>query len=193
MSEESKIPIDKQIREQNKKSIRACLANSVYFKILPKYQKVWLVNKIELGIHNSNIRESIKNFIQSYWNNQSFVHQYSTISFDVKTNLDVKSSILRNKTNKVKSYLSKGVVLYTIMKWMKTSPKKFKSKFSRNLLALDDDILTSIFETAGAINPKQLGFMNYTDLNPYLSQKYLEEIELRSKQKIKEKSTKQYT
>ena len=66
MSEESKIPIDKQIREQNKKSIRACLANSVYFKILPKYQKVWLVNKIELGIHNSNIRESIKNFIQSY-------------------------------------------------------------------------------------------------------------------------------
>lgn len=176
--------IDIEIRSQSRESLRECMINYPMFLKLTNRRQKWLINKIESSIHNANINQSITYFIQAYWNNVEFVNQYSTIAFDVKTNLDIESSILKNKPKYIQEYLPKGLCLYAL--------KMDLVETSKRLAKLDKNILNNIFKCAGAIDPSRVGFMSYIELNPYLSQKQIKDIKIRSNQKIKWRSTKQY-
>jgi len=156
-------------RQDEIKAISQCLKNYEKFSTVDESHLKGISELIEMGIYNHSVRKSRERHIPISWQDQSFVEIYSNISYNVKVNLDVKSSVNEHHSEKIKTYLA--------------------SKMYEFHVHQDDD---SISVANRIIIPESLGAVSSVELNPHINQVYLDEINLREQQGIVMKFSKMY-
>ena len=173
------------IREWQKDSFRECILNYPQILALSKNKQNAIVRKLERGCYNTNIEKSHKNHIPNYWDNSTFVEQYETICYNLKVNLDPESSInLRFKdTSKTKNYLIKRIYGNYVVEFIKENWVKTRYPMC---------IMKHIIRHIPQVKPEEVGKMNSIELNPLISQKFLQDITTRGEQKINKKFTEMY-
>jgi len=194
---------DVEIRKCQRESFMECMMNYPLFTTLPKSQQNAVVRKLERGCYNANIEKSHKNHIPNYWDNPTFVEQYETICYNAKVNLDPESSINKpqyiyeeplitddikivTKTlvkNNAQNYLISRVYNSITADFVRVIWKKTK----RN-----PKVLEQILKHWPRVRPEMVGKMNSLEMNPLISQKFIEDIIVRSKQQINTKYTTMY-
>lgn len=178
-----------EIRKIQNESIQECLENYSPFVSLPKKYQSSLIRRIERGCHNANIKKSHKNHTPNYWDNQIFVEQYETICYNVKVNLDPKSSV-NEACGEDGTFLAESVYHAVLLSYF--SDRIEDGIQETRLDFLDLDILHLIFSKLNMIQPAELGSLNSIEMNPSISKKYIEEIALREHQTIEKKYTTVY-
>lgn len=171
-------------------SIEECLLNYEPIKKLPTSQIKFLTEKIGDGIREEAIIRAAKTHVQLYWENTDFIEQYCSISYKVKTNIDVNFSSNINKPNKVREYAIKRLFNYMLQlnlyKILHVMPEIRPVTIMG--VNVSNTLINSIFSHyLPCINPSLLGKMKPDELNPLLNKHYLKHIELRKQQKIDRK------
>lgn len=177
-----------KIRNNEKKILGEICKHSEKYNLLdPNLQKK-LIDSIEISILNSAIDKSNQRGISVYWDNELFVEQYSNIGYKVKINLDINSSVNINKPEHVKNYLINNLCDFMQFKLLKTLKIKNFSYLLDKLSFNDLDLIAKYF----IIDPENVGYLNSLQLNPYINQAYIDELDFRSKQNIKIKFSTMY-
>jgi DNA-directed RNA polymerase subunit M/transcription elongation factor TFIIS len=195
----------KEIRKGELRAIRNCCINFPLFKSFNKESQKKLILAIESSILDASVDKARDRNIPVYWNSDNFIEQYSNIGYHVKINLDVNSSILINKDDKTRYYLISRLCNSVIVNYLQELHNKYVSwKEEKKILTsnivpeksflnLPPGIFGKILEFVPVINPKNVGYMNPLEFNPYINQVYIDELITREKQTIKIKFSKMYT
>lgn len=187
--------MEKNIRKSEKKSIyNGCLNYSV-FKNLDKDLRKKLVCLIESSILDATIDKTTEQNIPTYWDNKTFIEYYCSISYNIKINIDICSSINKNKTELVKNYLIDRLCNYMVSEYLKKSYVLYKKEKNTTnyLFNLSKPIFTHILSKLPVCNPVKIAYMNSRDLNPYINQEYIDDLQQRMEQKVKIKYSAMYT
>jgi DNA-directed RNA polymerase subunit M/transcription elongation factor TFIIS len=187
--------VENEIRKQEKCSIIKSCQTYILFQKLDIVLKYNLVSSIEKSILNSTIDKAYERNVPVYWNNSRFIEQYSNNAYKIKINLDIESSVNRNKDYDIKTYLISRLYNFMIVTYLKKLYNK-KSVFndskkpSFHLFDFNKTIMSKILSYIMIINPKNIG---YIELNPNINQEYINELYLRTQQNIDIRYSKMYT
>lgn len=157
-------------RQDEVRAITQCLVSYGDIAKLPESDVQYLAELIELGVYNHSVRKAQERHIQVSWQDQVFFEIYSNISYNVKVNLDIESSVNKSHNEKTQTYLASKMYEFLIH-----SHTQGDSELAPNLL-----------------NPESLGAASSVDLNPHINQAYLDEIDLRNQQGIVMKFSQMY-
>ena len=183
--------MDLKIRDIEKSAILRVCNNYDKFNLLNLSLKIKLVKLIESGILNSAIDKSRERNIQTYWDNENFIELYSNIGYTIKFNIDIESSINKNKENKVRTYLIENLYNYILIYYLKMIYKKNQNKTILHILP--DKLFQMILSYINFIDPKKIGYMSDIELNPFINQIYIDELNIRCQQTVKVKFSSMYT
>jgi DNA-directed RNA polymerase subunit M/transcription elongation factor TFIIS len=167
-------------REQERLEICSCLTNYENF-LYHKTTIVEIAKIIERSIYNTTIDKAKEKDIPNYWEEDSFIAQYSSIGHDIKINLDPVSSINLKQKEESKNYAIKCVNNYILSKLL------LLLLVEQNGL-LDEVgmyILPIIRKYMSVINPKNIAKLSPSELNPKINEPYIEHLKIRSEQTIK--------
>lgn len=152
-------------RQDEVQAIIRCLTNYDDFNKLSESDVEYVAELIELGIYNHAVHKAQERHIQVLWHDRVFFEIYSNISYNVKVNLDIESSVNKSHKEKTRTYLVSKMYEFSVHN-------------------KDHD--------HGLLNPESLGAASSVDLNPYINQAYLDEINLRNQQGIVMKFSQMY-
>lgn len=152
-------------RQDEIRAISRCLTSYGDFAKLPESDVEYVAELIELGIYNHAVHKAQERHIQVLWHDRVFFEIYSNISYNVKVNLDIESSVNKSHKEKTRTYLVFKMYEFLI----------HDSVHEQNLLS-----------------PESLGAASSVDLNPHINQAYLDEINLRNQQGIVMKFSQMY-
>lgn len=174
---------EQHVRNREKTSIMKFLSEPMFAGI-PLYIIFSTVRRIERSILNAAIARSEEKCLSTSWCSDAFIERYSCVGFSVKINLDPNSSINIARDDP-------DVRFYTITRLFNAIVCRWLGDVGLGRLShlLWDRIGTYMQQ----INPSSIGFMSPSELNPFVSKDYFDEIALRSAQKISKKFTTQYT
>jgi DNA-directed RNA polymerase subunit M/transcription elongation factor TFIIS len=141
-----------------------------------------LAQMIERSIYNAAIDKSKEKNTPTCWNSEAFVEQYSSIGYTVKINLDVHSSVNKNKDSIIGEYVAQR--LYNYMIW------QYACVVCRKVLGLT--ICPKVQNYLPHFDPRKLGYCNSQELNPLINRDYVETIILRTQQETKVKTSSMY-
>lgn len=170
------------IRRREKEAIAECLQNCSIFRGLPRVAKKLLVEWLENSCNNATFDTAVMRKLPQIWNDPRYLEIYSNIGFNLKINLDPNSSINVDQNDEIKYHVSNMVISYMIKKYCTVIGNIWDS----------DVPWEKIMQYIPSIDPREIAYLNGHEINPTRSQKYLDEIELREKQKINRKFTTQF-
>ena len=189
--------IDNEIRKNERNAIGACCKSFKLFRNLDLTLQHKLIFDLESSILDASIDSARERNIPVYWDSNEFIDQYSSIGYNVKINIDINSSVNRNKKdNFIRHYLILNLYNTVITKYLSKLYLKYnKSNKSNsiNLFNIPMSIFNYILSYIPTLNINLVGYMNSLELNPYINQIYIDALELRCKQIVKIKYSEMYT
>src|SRR5271166_3376689 len=84
-----------RITEYN--AILGCLKEYSLFDKLHSEIQLWAAKTIERSLFNAVIDKAKEKGIPTYWTEDDFISQYASLGYTLKINLDVNSSVNRDK------------------------------------------------------------------------------------------------
>lgn len=141
---------------------------------------------IESSCHNANVDKAREKNIPTFWEEETFVEQYSNIVYTVLINIDPKSSVNQDRPPippSDTSDVSEGSDVLLIHRILISSVLSCLSLPQSSI-----DILTKI----SGIDLSKIGYMSSIEFNPHINQHILDEIETRSAQVVNVKTTEMY-
>jgi DNA-directed RNA polymerase subunit M/transcription elongation factor TFIIS len=163
-------------RKAEARAIYACLINYHKFAQIGQADSEYISELIELGIYNHAVRKAHERHLQISWQDRNFYEIYSNLSYNVKVNLDIQSSVNGNHNEKTKTFLV----------------SKMYEFYVHHVHASRDGGVESAGSPTGMINPESLGSASSIDLNPHINEVYLNEINIRQQQGIVMKFSEMY-
>jgi DNA-directed RNA polymerase subunit M/transcription elongation factor TFIIS len=161
-----------EVREETKAAVYEALLSFKDWQLVPDLLKN-TADAIESSCHNANIDRAREKNIPTFWEEESFVEQYSNIVYTVLINLDRNSSI--NAKTPESDLLVRKIFLATLCQNMQLS-------------AASKTMLAKLFN----LDLKQIGYMSSNELNPHINQHIYDEIETRNSQTVVVKTTEMY-
>jgi DNA-directed RNA polymerase subunit M/transcription elongation factor TFIIS len=79
--------------EEQKLAIDKTLKINLKFSSLPDVIKKYIINKIEFSIRSASLSMARKNHVNTVWENPAFLEIYSSISYELLTNLNPDSTV----------------------------------------------------------------------------------------------------
>lgn len=160
-----------------------------------KFKKMYSENKeaveliaseIELGIKTHADIKARENHIHANMGNTSYYEIYANISYNVKMNLDINSSVNCIHEDETRTYLCESIFRNFALK------QEFEKLHKSGDIDKNADI-EEFMKQSPNIDPMDLGSMNCVQLNPLINQKYTDEIKHRENQKYSEKFSTMHT
>ena len=102
--------MDTHIREIERHNIMEVLCNYEPFNKLSDNEKKNIVDGIEIGINNTAIDRAMLYGIHAYWDDPSFIDVYNSISYNIKINADVNSSVNKDGDDKSRYYFIRYIM-----------------------------------------------------------------------------------
>lgn len=188
---------ENEIRKKERNAISKCCLNFEKFRKFNVILQNKLILSIESSILDSAVDKAKTRNIPIYWESENFIEQYSNIGYHIKINIDIESEVNKNKNNEIKYYLITNLcnfinTNYLIEQYNKYK-KEMKNQTTLHLFDFSLDIFNKIINYIPTINAKNIGYMNSLELNPYINQLYIDELELRTNQSVIVKYSKMYT
>jgi len=177
------VSLDQFYRITEIDSIKECLYTYHPFTCLPIEYQEDLAKLIERGFNNACYDKAKERNLPKIWDDERYVEQYSTIGHRVKINIDVTSSVNVDQPPHVKYYVVSRLYNYELRKIILAGGV---------LPNMPVDCLYKILSFIPTINPGEVAYIPSHVLNPYHSQKYIEEIKVRESQTINHKFTQMY-
>lgn len=143
-----------------------------------------LARIIESSCNSSNIDKAIENNIPQFWNDTTFVEQYSNIVYAVAVNLFPTSSVNKSQPPHIQNHLIRKVLLYGISLQI--------ANHQSILTSLPLKSRTAIISSLQQIDLKKIGDATSDELNPYINNPYKEIIKYRSEQTLEIKTSQMY-
>jgi len=163
-------------RNTSAKAIYDILINDEKFKTLNDEFIVDISFKMETSCQNACIDKALNRNIPIFWDSMFFVEQYSNILYTLMSNMDTGSDI--NDNNCVDDrYVVDRLYGHCVI-----------SKLFKNAIYNVDRLC----ETLNLIDVNKIGYYNSEKLNPYINSSYIDNIKIREKQKINEKTSIMY-
>jgi DNA-directed RNA polymerase subunit M/transcription elongation factor TFIIS len=166
-------------RDETREHFTSILNPEPLFQCLSSNGRESIIKQLESSCNDANIDYAKRNHIPSYWDDETFVENYSSIIYRVSMNLDPTSSINVSMPNQFGRTLINRVLLTALL----------SDSESQSLL---QTLNTKRAIDRLGIDLKQIGYMTSVDLNSYPSEQYLEEIAVRAAQKVEIKTTKMH-
>lgn len=173
------------IRTLEYKSIFECLTQYQPFSEFPEAVLSKIAQLIERSINNSAIDKSKEKGIPNYWSDENFISQYSSVGYNVKINLDINSSVNKNKPKQIGEYTISQVYNYVIYKYTRFITQRVYGEVS-------PIIWTKILGYLPHFDPKKIGELSSIVLNPLINKPYVEQLHIREKQETQVKYSTMY-
>jgi DNA-directed RNA polymerase subunit M/transcription elongation factor TFIIS len=181
------------MRKQTNRSVEyhaiiECLDNYPRFQELPRGAVLHLARLLERSVYNSAIDKAKEKGIPTNWDKDNFVAQYSSIGYTLKINLDITSSVNRDKEEEVKEYVASRLFNYIVL--------QYAYVLVRHLGWLEEPHLAKTWETvlnySTYFDPRRVGGYSAQELNPLINSDYVKTLVLRTQQETKVKTSSMY-
>lgn len=170
----------KPTREAMCTLIRECCTGYYRFDGMPAEIQKRMVASIEVGIHNATVDKARELNVQMYWDHDGYIELYSSVGYHITRNLDPKSSINKDQPDVTKYYLISGICNFVAIAHL--------SRKSPEFAGIADRVAGFLIQ----INPRSIGYFSSRELNPYINQALLDELEVRASQGIAQKFSTMY-
>jgi DNA-directed RNA polymerase subunit M/transcription elongation factor TFIIS len=147
-----------------------------------------LASSLERGILNAAIDKAKEKGIPTYWSNEDFLAQYDSISFNMKINMDVNSSINKDRPDHIKYHTIRKIFNYVKLRYFKYALVEAGFLPAGTVSAL----MSNLIGVVDYFDPRNMGCLNSYELNPNINMPYIEEIRIREQQETKIKHSTMY-
>ena len=159
--------------------------NDAYMCQFPEDTLEWVAREIESGCHSANIDKAINKNVPRYWEDIGFQEQYSSIVYKVAINIDPNSSVNKIQPPKFQRFLIKKIYTVTMLVYFLEIAMMNNDDYE-HYIKLNDPAWTNVIEL------RKIGYMDSDSLNPHINEPYIQQIKLRSKQYVEEKTSTMY-
>jgi DNA-directed RNA polymerase subunit M/transcription elongation factor TFIIS len=134
---------------------------------------------IERGLYNITIDHAKINNVPTYWGNSAFLAQYASLGYTIKINIDVNSSINKNKSPEINSYAVSRINNYFKILYFRYLMNTFYQH--NNILTLPG-IFQQIIAAIPYFELRKVGSLSASDINPHINVPYISQLDMRAKQ-----------
>jgi len=176
---------EEKYRNDEREGILACLREYAPFTTLPVRAQEWTVRVIERSLFNSTIDKAKEKNIPTYWGEDNFVAQYASLGYTLKINLDINSSVNRDRPKKIREYAVSKVYNFLAFRYFRSLVKKM------GLFPVE--LCDKIQKLVPYFDLRRVGTLNSQELNPLINEPYIIQLKIRSEQGTKIKFSTMYT
>ena len=172
--------VKNKIRDSEREAILIALLEHHPMRQFPEIVMELIAKRLESSVYNASIDKAKEKGIQTTWRTENFIAQYASIGYTFKINLDVNSSVNRDRPENVRKHVAQKICNY--ITW----------SYCKHLNVLPAETMKYVGEFLTYFNPCEVGNLSSYELNPYINEPYVQQISIREQQEAKKKYSTMY-